>query len=367
LLDLRAQYATIRTEIDEAVMRVAESQHFILGPEVTRCEAAIARYCGCARAVGVSSGTDALLVCLMAEGIGPGDEVLTTPYSFFATAGAVARLGARPVFADIRPDTYNLDVTALERLITPRTRAIIPVHLFGQMCEMDRVMDLASRHRLVVIEDAAQAIGAEGGGARAGTVGHYGCFSFFPSKNLGAFGDGGMVTTNDEARAERVAILRGHGARPKYHHAVVGGNFRLDALQAAVVSAKLPHLDAWIAARQRNAARYRELLDRTGLIERGVLSCPAESTDRHVFNQFVVRLDNRDGVQSALRAADVGSEVYYPVPLHLQRCFGPLGYKTGDFPNAEEAARSTLALPIFPELTTEQQEWIVSVIQRFYS
>jgi dTDP-4-amino-4,6-dideoxygalactose transaminase len=367
LLDLQAQYATIRAEINAAVSRVAASQHFILGPEVTQCETAIAHYCGCARAVGVSSGTDALLVCLMAEGIGPGDEVLTTPYSFFATAGAVARLGARPVFADIRPDTYNLDVTALERLVTPRTRAIIPVHLFGQMCEMGPLMDLATRRGLVVIEDAAQAIGAESRGARAGTVGHYGCFSFFPSKNLGAFGDGGMVTTNDEARAERVSVLRGHGARPKYHHALVGGNFRLDALQAAVVAAKMPHLDAWTAARQRNAARYRELFGRTGLVERGLVSCPAEVTDRHVFNQFVVRLDNRDGVQSALRHAEVGTEVYYPVPLHLQQCFGPLGYKAGDFPQAEAAASSTLALPIYPELTSEQQEWVVSVIQRFYS
>ena len=265
LLDLKAQYVAIKSAIDAAVAEVMESQHFILGPKVEQCEQAIARYCRCAHAVGVSSGTDALLACLMAEDIGPGHEVITTPYTFFATAGAIARVGATPVFVDIDPATYNLDPAEMQSKVTSRTRAIIPVHLYGQMADMDAVMWVADQHGLVVIEDAAQAIGAEHKGRRAGGIGHYGCLSFFPSKNLGAAGDGGMVVTNDEQRAEKLRCLRAHGSKPKYHHGVIGGNFRLDALQAAVVSAKLPHLDDWTAARQRNAERYDQLFAASGL------------------------------------------------------------------------------------------------------
>src|SRR5438876_7031394 len=259
LLDLKAQYATIKPAVDAAIAEVMESQHFILGPKVEQCEKAIAQYSGCSHAVGVSSGSDALLACLMAEGIGPGDEVVTTPYSFFATAGAIARLGATPVFVDIDPATYNIDASQIRSRITDKTRAIIPVHLYGQMADMDAVMRVADQHGLVVIEDAAQAIGAEYKGRRAGSIGHYGCLSFFPSKNLGAAGDGGMIVTNDAGRAERLKCLRAHGAKPKYHHKVVGGNFRLDALQAAIVTAKLRHLDEWTAGRQRNAQKYGQL------------------------------------------------------------------------------------------------------------
>ena len=265
LLDLKAQYAAIKAEIDSAVAEVMESQLFILGPQVRECEEAIAKYSGCAHGVGVSSGTDALLVCLMAEGIGPGDEVITAPYTFFATAGSIARVGAKPVFVDIDPVSYNLDAAQIESKITPNTRAIIPVHLYGQMADMDAVMQVARKHGLIVIEDAAQAIGAEHQGRRAGSIGHYGCFSFFPSKNLGGAGDGGMVVTQDAQRAEKLIHLRAHGAEPKYYHKVIGGNFRLDTLQAAVVSAKLQHLDAWTAGRQRNAERYNRLLAEAGV------------------------------------------------------------------------------------------------------
>lgn len=366
LLDLTAQYQAIRGEIDAAIAEVVASQRFILGPPVAACEAAIAAYCSCRHAVGVSSGTDALLIALLAEGIGPGDEVVTTPYSFFATAGTIARLGATPVFVDIRPDTYNIDVAQIERRLTSRTRALIPVHLYGQMCDMRPLMDLAERRGLVVIEDAAQAIGAEHDGKRAGSVGDYGCFSFFPSKNLGAFGDAGIVTTNDPARAEKMAVLRNHGAHPKYYHRLVGGNFRLDALQAAVITTKLRHLDGWTAARQRNARRYDELLAASGLVTRGLVSCPAVVADRHVFNQYIVRAKRRDELQAALAAKGIGTEVYYPVPLHLQQCFSSLGLRPGDLPHAEAAARETLALPVFPELSAEQQEHVVASIREFY-
>src|SRR5438477_8511982 len=264
-LDLKAQYAAIKAEVDAAIAEVMESQHFILGPKVEQCEKAVARYSSCAHAIGVSSGSDALLACLMAENIAPGDEVITTPYTFFATAGAIARLGATPVFVDIDPGTYNLDAAQITAKITARTRAIIPVHLYGQMADMDQVMRVAAYHRLIVIEDAAQAIGAEYKGRRAGSIGHYGCFSFFPSKNLGAAGDGGMIVTNDPKRAEKLACLRAHGSKPKYHHRIIGGNFRLDAIQAAIVSAKLPHLDEWTAARQRNAKKYDQLFAEAGL------------------------------------------------------------------------------------------------------
>lgn len=361
LLDLKAQYRAIKPEIDAAIAEVMESQHFILGPKVEQLEQAIAVYSKCSHAIGVSSGSDALLACLMAEDIGTGDEVITTPYSFFATAGAISRLGAIPVFVDIDPATYNLDVSQVSSKITPKTRAIIPVHLYGQMADMDAVMRIAAEHDLVVIEDAAQAIGAEYKGRRAGSIGHYGCFSFFPSKNLGGAGDGGMVVTNDAQRGEKVRCLRGHGAKPKYYHKLVGGNFRLDALQAAVVSAKLPHLDDWTAARQRNAKQYDQLFGKAEL----PIGLPAVVTNRHIFNQYVIRFTNRDELQAHLKQKGVGTEVYYPVPLHLQECFAYLGYKAGAFPESERAAKETLALPIHPELTDAQARFVVDSVSEF--
>ncbi|PYX10829.1 MAG: transcriptional regulator [Acidobacteria bacterium] len=361
LLDLKAQYAAIKTEVEAAIAEVLESQHFILGPKVEQCEKAIAAYSKCSHAIGFSSGSDALLACLMAEGIGPGDEVVTTPYSFFATAGAIARLGATPVFVDIDPATYNIDASQIRSRITDKTRAIIPVHLYGQMADMDAVMRVADQHGLVVIEDAAQAIGAEYKGRRAGSIGHYGCLSFFPSKNLGAAGDAGMVVTNEAQRAEKLRCLRSHGSKPKYYHKIVGGNFRLDALQAAVISAKLPHLDGWTTARQRNAKRYDQLLGEAGL----PVSLPAVVTDRHIFNQYVIRVSERDQLQAHLKRNGVGTEVYYPVPLHLQECFAYLGYTAGSFHESERAAKETLALPVYPELTDAQAQFVVGCICEF--
>jgi dTDP-4-amino-4,6-dideoxygalactose transaminase len=380
LLDLKAQYSAIKAEVDRAVTGVMESQHFILGPQVQQCEKAIAEYSRCGFAVGVSSGTDALLICLMAEGIGAGDEVITTPYTFFATAGSIARVGAKPVFVDIDPVTYNLDPQQIVAEITPKTRAIIPVHLYGQMAEMERIMPIAEKHGLAVIEDAAQAIGAERGGRRAGSIGHYGCFSFFPSKNLGSAGDGGMVVTQDGARAEKLVRLRAHGSKPKYYHEVIGGNFRLDTLQAAVVLAKLPHLDGWTSARQRNAARYDRLLQTCGLnaadssglaTGRGAngaleIRYPKVVADRHIFNQYIIRSPRRDELKAALQERGVSTEIYYPVPMHLQECFGYLGHKAGDFPESEGAAKETLALPIYPELTDEHAKYVVDSIRDFF-
>jgi dTDP-4-amino-4,6-dideoxygalactose transaminase len=382
LLDLHSQYLAIKPEIDQAIERVMSSQHFILGSFVQDCEKAIATYSNCAHGIGVSSGTDALLVCLMAEGIGPGDEVITTPYTFFATAGAIARLGAKPVFVDINPVTYNLDASQLTARITNRTRAIIPVHLYGQMMDLDPIMALAETHGLVVIEDAAQAIGAEWNGKRAGSIGHYGCFSFFPSKNLGAAGDAGMVVTNDPARAEKLRCLRSHGSKPKYFHKFVGGNFRLDALQAAIVSAKLPHLDAWTAARQQNASRYNRLFAQSGLRiaetssypqfagkwpENGPLVfLPSALGSRHIFNQYVIRVERRDALKSALEARGVATEIYYPVPMHLQECFASLGHKEGDFVQSERAARETLALPVYPELAEAHAEYVVEAVKDYF-
>jgi dTDP-4-amino-4,6-dideoxygalactose transaminase len=361
LLDLKAQYKAIKPEIDAAIAEVMESQHFILGPKVEELEKAVAAYSNSSHAIGVSSGSDALLACLMAEDIGAGDEVITTPYSFFATAGAISRLGATPVFVDIDPATYNLDVSQVSSKVTTKTRAIIPVHLYGQMADMDAVMAIARKHDLVVIEDAAQAIGSEYKGRRAGSIGHYGCFSFFPSKNLGGAGDGGMIVTNDARRGEKVRCLRGHGAKPKYYHKLVGGNFRLDALQAAVVSAKLPHLDDWTAARQHNAKKYDQLLAGASL----PIGLPAVVTNRHIFNQYVIRIANRDELQGYLKGSGVGTEIYYPVPLHLQECFAYLGNKAGAFPESERAAKETLALPIHPELTDAQVRFVVESICEF--
>jgi len=384
LLDLKAQYTAIRDEIRAAIDRVADAQQFILGPEVEALEREVAAYSGCAYGIGVSSGTDALLVALMAIDIRPGDEVITTPYTFFATAGSIARLGAVPVFVDIDPLTFNIDPTAIEARITPRTRVIMPVHLYGQMADMDPIMDIAQRHGLVVIEDAAQAIGSEYKGRRAGSIGHMGCFSFFPSKNLGGFGDGGMVTTNDAALAERIRLLRGHGAHPKYYHKLIGGNFRLDALQAAVLRVKLKYLDDWTAGRQRNAATYRRLFAEAGLtidppscltagcharnkgdctLPPGRVVLPVEAPDRrHIYNQFVIRVAQRDQVMAALKARRIGHEIYYPVPLHLQECFAYLGQRPGDLPASECAAAETLALPIYPELTDAMLAAVVEAV-----
>jgi len=365
LLDLKAQYRGIKGEIDAAVAEVFESQYFILGPTVEKCEQAIASYCGCAHAVGVSSGTDALLIALMAEGIGPGDEVITTPYSFFATAGSIVRAGARPVFADIDPVTFNINPELIEAAVTPDTKAIIPVHLYGQMADMGPIMQVAEKHHLIVIEDAAQAIGTEDKGRRAGSMGACGCFSFFPSKNLGGAGDGGAVITSDEGCAKKLRMLRNHGAEPKYYHSLIGGNFRLDALQAAVVDVKLRHLDDWTAARQANAGRYDRLFKEKGIVgEEGVV-LPEVVTDRHIFNQYVIRVRRRDELREFLKQRDIGHEVYYPVPLHLQECFARLGYGEGDFPESERAALESIALPVYPELSDEQASYVVGSIAEF--
>jgi len=344
LLDLKTQYASLREEIREALDRVIESQQFILGPEVEAFEREIAGYCQCRFAVGVSSGTDALLVVLMALGIKPGDEVIVPAFSFFATAGTVARLGARPVFADIDPETFNIDVRSIERRITAGTKAILPVHLFGQMADMQPILRLGEKHGVPVIEDAAQSIGSEQDGKRAGSLGIAGCLSFFPSKNLGAFGDAGMVVTNDPAMADRVRALRMHGFRSKYENEFLGGNFRLDALQAAVLRVKLRHLDGWTERRQQNARLYRDLLS-------GKAGLPLERPGRHIYNQFVIRHPRRDALRAHLLECRIGSDVYYPSPLHLQACFSSLGHTSGEFPVSEQACREVLALPIYPELT----------------
>ena len=379
LLDLESQYRSLKPALDAAIAEVMASQHFILGPKVQECERSIAAYSKCAFGVGVSSGTDALLVCLMAEGIGVGDEVITTPYTFFATAGAIARLGATPVFVDIEPITYNIDVAGIEAKITQKTRAIIPVHLYGQMADMDPVMALAKERKLCVIEDAAQAIGSEYKGRRAGSIGDYGCFSFFPSKNLGAAGDAGMVVTNDPARAEKLAILRAHGSQPKYYHKVIGGNFRLDAVQAAVVSTKLPHLDGWTEQRQKNARRYDQMFAESGLkvVDSAAFAAkrwasgaqvvlPRWHSDRHIFNQYVIRVSQRDALKSFLGQRGVGTEIYYPVPMHLQECFAYLGFKAGQLPESESAATETLALPVYPELSEAQAKYVVECVREFF-
>jgi dTDP-4-amino-4,6-dideoxygalactose transaminase len=372
LLDLKSQYQSIKNDILEKAYDVFESQIFIMGPKVAQLEEEIARYCMTPYAVGVSSGTDALLIALMACGVGPGDRIVTSPYTFFATAGAIARLSARPVFADIDPQTYNLSAASVEHVFSgmsasqiQKTRAIIPVHLYGQCVDMHPLKEIASAHGCTIIEDAAQAIGAEYQGQRAGSIGDLGCFSFFPSKNLGAFGDGGMVTIQSEDLYEKLKILRMHGASPKYYHQVVGGNFRLDALQAAIVSVKLKHLEKWTEARRQNAQTYRELFLNADLSD--TVRLPEERENRHVYNQFVIQVaENRDALKQYLLEAGIGTEIYYPVPLHLQECFKDLHYSRGDFPMAEKASRSTLALPIYPELTASQQEYVVDQIKAFF-
>lgn len=365
LLDLKAQYAPLREALLDAVTRVCDSQQFILGPEVEAFERDVAAVVDVHHAIGVSSGTDALLVALMGLGIGPGDEVVTSTFSFFATAGCVARVGARPVLVDIDPETFNIDAVAAARACTRKTRALLPVHLFGQSADMSAILALADEFNLKVIEDAAQAIGTRDHGGVVGGIGHVGCFSFFPSKNLGGFGDGGLVTTNDRGLAERMRMIRNHGQQPKYYHHLVGGNFRLDALQAAVLRVKLPHLAGWTRARRANATRYRQLFAEAELAE-VVLPIDRGGDGYHIYNQFVIRAPKRDALRAHLAAAGIGTEIYYPVPFHLQKCFADLGYKAGDFPHAEKAAAEVLALPVYPELTAEQQAMVVDGIRTFY-
>jgi dTDP-4-amino-4,6-dideoxygalactose transaminase len=380
LLDLKPQYRALKDELDAALLRVSESQYFILGPEVKDLEAAIAKYSGCKFGIGISSGTDALLIALMALDIGAGDEVITSPYTFFATAGTIARVGARPVFVDIDPVTFNIAPDAIERfisgceqrggkLINPATggrlRAIMPVHLYGQMADMSRIMAIASRHGLRVIEDAAQAIGSEDEkGRRACAIGDVGCLSFFPTKNLGAFGDAGACVTNDEQLAAKLFKLRVHGMEPKYYHELIGGNFRLDEMQAAVLNVKLPHLDAWSSARQRNAAFYDDAFARAA-VPGLVTPPPAVPGARHIYNQYCIRTIRRDELRAHLAGAGVGVEIYYPLPLHMQQCFAYLGHRPEDFPESLRASRETLALPIYPELAAEQLQHVVDSIAQF--
>jgi len=357
LLDLKLQYESIKDEIDEAIQDVMTSQHFIMGPQVAECEKAIANYSQCDHGIGVSSGSDALLIALMAEGIGPGDEVITTSYSFFATAGCIARLGATPVFVDIDPATFNIAPNLIEEKITPNTKAIIPVHLFGQMADMDSIMDIANAHNLVVIEDAAQAIGAEYKGRRAGSIGHYGCFSFFPAKNLGCAGDGGMVVTNDAKRADQLKVLRLHGSKPKYFHKVIGGNFRLDTIHAAIVNVKLRHLDNWTKQRQEHAAFYDQAFS-----NRSEISRPTTRFGRHVYNQYIIRINDRDTMIARLKSDGISSAVYYPRPLHMQECFATHQQGRLTLPQSEIASQETLAIPIDPQLTELQLRRVTNSI-----
>ena len=381
LLDLKPQYNSLKKELDEAILKVAESQYFILGPEVDKMEKAFCDYLNCKRALGVSSGTDALLLALMGIGIGPGDEVIVPTYSFFATAGVVSRLNATPVFVDSDPVTFNIDPAKIEKKITKNTRAIIPVHLYGQSCDMDQIMTIAEKHNLRVIEDAAQAIGVQYKDEKfVGTIGDIGCYSFFPSKNLGGYGDGGLIVTNDEKLGEHLHILRVHGGYPKYFHKFIGGNFRLDAIQSAVINVKLPHLNAWSEKRRQNAETYNKFFVEAGLAEgtgkinfddnNKVLLPEAVyknsgAANYHIFNQYIIRVENRDELRKHLSENEIGNEIYYPVPFHLQECFADLGYRKGDFPNAEFAADSSIALPIYPELTEEQLKFVVDKISEF--
>lgn len=366
LLDLQAQYETLRDELREAILRVMDSQQFILGPDVNALEQEIESYTGARHAIACASGSDALLLALMALDIKAGDEVITTPYSFFATAAAIARVGARPIFVDINPATYNIAAERIEAAITKRTRAILPVHLYGQCAEMSAIMEVSERYAIPVIEDAAQAIGALDEGQQAGTMGAIGCFSFYPSKNLGAAGDAGMMTTNDDEIARRLRTLRVHGSETKYYHSHLGVNSRLDSLQAAVLRVKLPHLESWSEARRANAERYDQLFADAGLLEEVGLPSVRPNA-RHIFNQYVIRVEKerRDALREHLKQSDIGTDIYYPVPLHMQECFRYLGYKEGDSPEAERAASETVALPIYPELRAEQQSYVVESISRF--
>lgn len=364
MLDVVAQNGPLMDSLEEAAIRVLRSGRYILGPEVDELEKEVAELLGVEHAIGVSSGTDALLVALMALGIGPGDEVITTPFTFFATGGCIARVGARPVFVDIDPETFNLDPVLVEGAITEQTKAIMPVHLFGQSCDMKLLQALARQHNISIIEDAAQAIGAAAENGPVGGLGHYGCFSFFPSKNLGGFGDGGLVTTNHAELAERARVMRVHGGKPKYYHAVIGGNFRLDPLQAALLRVKLAHLGEWTALRRQNAAAYDVLFAKADL-PRTRLSLPVRRSEGHVYNQYVIRTDRRDDLMAHLKAQEIDSAIYYPVPLHLQDCFAYLGYREGSLPICEQAAEEVLALPVFPELGEHRQHRIVETVLNF--
>jgi dTDP-4-amino-4,6-dideoxygalactose transaminase len=365
-LDLKAQFATIRQEVLHAVMRTLESQQFILGPEVTAFENEISALTGCTYSIACASGSDALILALLALEIGPGDEVITTPFTFFASAGSIARVGAKPVFVDIDPQTFNISPQATQHAITPKTKAIMPVHLFGLSADMNPILELASAQRIPVIEDAAQAIGARYAGRPVGCLGLIGCFSFFPSKNLGAAGDAGIITTNDAVLADRLRLLHVHGARDKYVYELLGMNSRLDALQAAILRVKLKYLDKWAAGRQRNADCYRQLFREFALESK--VSLPAASAQfTHVYNQFTIRSSDRDNLREHLRTCGIPSEIYYPIPLHLQKAFSYLGHKPGDFPASEAASREVLSLPIYPELTEAQQRAVVSAIAHFYN
>jgi dTDP-4-amino-4,6-dideoxygalactose transaminase len=360
LLDLKTQYASIKEEILAAVSEVLETQVCIGGPKLAELEEKIATASNCRYAVGVSSGTDAILSSLMSLGIGDGDEVITTPFTFFATAGCIARVGARPVFVDIDNETYNIDPNLVEQSVTKRTKAIVPVHLFGQMADMDPIMEIAEKYNLVVIEDAAQSITSTYKSRKAGSIGAAGCFSFFPSKNLGGAGDGGMIVTNNEQLYGRLKTMRNHGANPKYYHRFIGGNFRLDAIQAAVLLVKLSHLDDWSEARRRNAVFYDEMFADT-IIETPYINPDCVS----IYNQYVIRIPNRDEVMALLRKENIGCEIYYPCPMHLQECFSNLGYKQGDFPEAEKASKEVLAIPIYPELTIDMRYYVAEKILSF--
>ena len=361
ILDLKAQYATIKDEVAQAISEVCESQAFALGPAVAEFEKNVAVYCNSKHAIGVSSGTDALLVSLMALGVEPGDEVITTPFSFFATAGCIVRLGAKPVFVDVDPDSYNIDPAGIEEKITKKTRAIIPVHLFGQLARMEAILEIAQRHNLAVIEDAAQAIGASRHGTLAGNFGDCGCFSFYPTKNLGGFGDGGLVTTNSDLLTDKIRTLRDHGQNPRYFYKVIGGNFRLDGIQGAVLNVKLKYLNEWNEKRRQNAAIYDSLLAGspvgTPAIEQGNVS---------IYHQYTVTVKQRDELQKYLAENDIGSAVFYPKPLHLQDCFEQFGYKKGDMPIAEKLSNEVLSLPVYPELSKGQIEDVAGTILQFY-
>ncbi|MBU0558869.1 MAG: DegT/DnrJ/EryC1/StrS family aminotransferase [Bacteroidetes bacterium] len=381
LLDLKPQYNALKTEIDEALLRTAESQYFILGPEVKALEKEFNEFLGSKHAIGVSSGTDALLLALMGINLQPGDEVIMPTYSFFATAGVVSRLNAVPVFADSDPVTFNIDPNDIEKRITNKTKAIVPVHLYGQSADMVPIMEIAKKYNLKVIEDGAQAISTQYKDGRCvGVIGDIGCYSFFPSKNLGCFGDGGLVVTNDDNLETLMRIQRVHGGKPKYHHKIIGGNFRLDAIQAAVIRVKLPHLNTWSEQRRQNAELYTKLFIESDLAtEEGLTEISAENKvllpkavyknvelkNYHIYNQYVIRVEKRDELRDYLTKAGISSEIYYPIPFHMQECFGNLGYKFGEFPVAENAAKSSVALPIYPELSNEQISYVVEKIAEF--
>ena len=365
LLDLKAQYRSIKSEVLSAMEQVCDEQGFVLGPRVVAFEESIARYIGSRYAIGCASGSDALLLSLMAVGVKAGDEVITIPFTFFATAGVISRLGAKPVFVDIQPDTFNIDPSLIERAITPRTKAIIPVHLFGQCADMAAINEIAKRKKIRVIEDACQAIGAAQEGKRAGILGDTGCFSFFPTKNLGGFGDGGLITTNDKALADSMAMLRVHGSQVRYLHEAVGINSRLDALQAAVLQIKMKYLDQWNEGRRRNAERYQRLFAQTKHVDRVVLP-PTAPGNFHVYNQFTIRAPKRDALRTFLKEKGVGTEVYYPLPMHLQNCYRDLGYQKASFPLSEGAAEEVMSIPIYAELTESQQSYVVEMMAEFY-